>query len=237
MRKPRCLPGAAALVAIAALGAAAGCAPSVDPAVKADIDRRVAAPGAPGQNYGAPTGFAPLPFQTGQWTTHKLVDQDGRPSFMTYKVVGEDGGAFWLETVAETYSGRTVTKLLVAIPSRMDIATVDIRAAMFKDHKGHITRFDGPMLALMRNTYRGIISTLVVNWQGLPQEDVAVAAGTFAGCFKARTDASWGPWHTASTSWSHATVPLSGLVKSQGIDRPSTMELVGFGLAGAQSEL
>ncbi len=54
------------VLAAAALGA--GCAPSIDPAAKADIDRRIATLGAPAQTFGAPTGFAPLPFQTGQWT-------------------------------------------------------------------------------------------------------------------------------------------------------------------------
>lgn len=219
-----------------ALAASAGCAPSVDPAAKADIDRRLAALGTPTQSYGAPTGFAPMPFQTGQWTVHKLTDDNGRPSFMTYKIVGEDSGAFWLETVTETYSGKTMLKMLVAIPNRMDMGSVDIRAVSFKDNKGHVTSFDGPMLALMRNTYKNVISTLVVSWQGLPQEDTTVPAGKFTGCFKARTDATWGPWHAASVSWSHAAVPLSGLVKSQGVDKPNTMELVAFGLAGAQSE-
>jgi len=76
-----------------------------------------------------------------------------------------------------------------------------------------------------------------MSWQGLPQEGATVPAGTFAGCFRARTEASWGPWHSANMSWSHPAVPLSGLVKSQGIDRPTSMELVGFGLTGATSEL
>jgi hypothetical protein len=38
-------------------------------------------------------------------------------------------------------------------------------------------------------------------------------------------------------SWSHPAVPLSGMVRSVGIDRPNTMELVAFGLSGAVSEL
>ena len=224
------------LFALAA-SAAAGCAPSIDPAAKADIDRRVAAAAAPpAQSFGAPTGFAPMPFQTGQWTVHKLVDGDGNPSFMTYKIVGEDGGAFWLETKTESYSGTSMLKMLVAIPNRMDVGSVDIRAVSFKDRRGHVTNFDGPIIALVKNTYKNVISTLVISWQGLPQEDATVAAGKFTGCFKARTDASWGPWHAASTSWSHAAVPLSGLVKSQGVDKPNTMELVAFGLSGAQSE-
>ena len=78
---------------------------------------------------------------------------------------------------------------------------------------------------------------LFISWQGQPQEDAAVPAGTFAGCYKMRTDASWGPFSTASMSWSHAAVPLSGLVRSQGLDKPTTMDLVAFGLTGATSEL
>ena len=76
-----------------------------------------------------------------------------------------------------------------------------------------------------------------MSWQGQPQEDAVVPAGMFSGCFKMRTDASWGPWSTASMSWSHAAVPLSGLVRSQGLDKPTTMELVAFGMTGAVSEL
>jgi hypothetical protein len=215
---------------------AGGCAPSVNPAVKADIDRRIATLGPPTQNYGAPIGFSPMPFQTGQWTTHKLIDGDGQPSFLTYKVVGEDAGAIWLETVTETYSGRTMMKMLLAIPNRMDANSIDIRAVAMKDRNGHVTNFDGPMLALVRGTLKGVLSTLVISWQGLPQEDAATPAGRFAGCFRARTDAAWGPWHAASTSWSHAAVPLNGLVKSQGVERPNSMELIAFGLGGAVSE-
>jgi hypothetical protein len=81
-----------------------------------------------------------------------------------------------------------------------------------------------------------VVSTLGMSWQGLPQEDAAVPTGAFAGCFRARTDATWGPWHSANNSWSHAAVPLSGLVKSVGVDKPTSMELVDFGLTGAASE-
>jgi hypothetical protein len=215
---------------------AAGCSPSIDAAAKADIDRRIAALRPAGQSYPAPTGFAPLPFQPGQWTQHKMIDDSGSPAFLTYKIVGEDAGAFWIETVTDTYSGRTMMKMLLAIPNRMDPNGIDIRAASIKDKSGRVQTFEGPLLAMMRGSLKSMLSTLILSWQGLPQEDAAVPAGTFAGCFKTRTDASWGPWHSASTSWSHPAVPLSGLVKSQGIDKPHSMELVAFGLTGAVSE-
>jgi hypothetical protein len=212
------------------------CGPSIDPAAKADIDRRVAALGAPGQAFPAPTGFVPMPFAPGQWTRHKLVDDQGQPSFVTYKVLAQEGDAFWLEVVTDAYSGRTIMKMLLAIPNRMDPASIDIRAVSLKDRNGHVTNIDGAVLQMLRGSYQGAVSTLVMSWQGLPQEDASVPAGTFAGCFRARTDASWGPWHSANSSWSHAAVPLSGLVKSQGIDKPTSMELVEFGLSGAASE-
>ena len=212
------------------------CGPSIDPAAKADIDRRVAALSAPRQTFPAPGGFEPLPFSAGQWTRHKLVDDKGQPSFMTYKVLAQQADAFWMEIVTEQYTGRTMMKMLLAIPSRTDPSSMDIRALSIKDKNGRVTNLEGPLLSLMRSSYQSTLSTLVISWQGLPQEDAAVPAGTFAGCYRARTDATWGPWHTANTSWSHAAVPLSGLVKSQGIDKPTTMELVDFGLTGAASE-
>jgi hypothetical protein len=223
-----------ALVLGALLGTA--CAPSIDPAAKADIDKRVSALGAPRQQYTAPVGFQPLPFAAGQWTRHKLVDDKGQPSFMTYKVLAQEGDAFWLEIITEAYSGRTMMKMLIAIPNRMDPSSIDLRAVSMKDKDGHVTNIDGPVLSMLRNSYQSTLSTLTLSWQGLPQEDAAVPAGTFAGCFRARTDATWGPWHSANTSWSHAAVPLSGLVKSQGVDKPTSMELVDFGLTGATSE-
>ena len=213
-----------------------GCGPSIDPALKADIDRRNSALGAPTQSFPGPTGFAPMPLQVGQWTQHRMV-RDQEPSFLTYKVVGQISDAFWVESVYEGYTGRTVTKILLAIPNRMDPNSIEIRGVVMKDRNGHVNSFDGPVLQMMQGMYRGAVANLVVTWQGQPQEDTAVPAGKFTGCYKMRTDAQWGPWKTSSTSWSHSAVPLSGMVRSEGIDKPSTMELIAFGLSGAVSEL
>jgi len=63
-----------------------------------------------------------------------------------------------------------------------------------------------------------------------------VPAGSFEGCYRARTDAQWGPFRSASDSWAHPSVPLSGTVRSLGVDKPYTMELVAFGTSGATSD-
>jgi hypothetical protein len=223
----------------ALLGAApvlTGCGPSIDPALKSDIDRRMSTLGPPVQSFPGPTAFVPLPLQVGQWTQHKMV-YDQQPSFLTYKVVGQVDDAFWVESVHESYSGRTVTKILMAIPNRTDPDSISIRGVVMKDRNGRVNSFDGPMLSMMQGMYRGVVANLIVSWQGRPQEDAAAPAGRFTGCFKMRSDVQWGPWKTSSTSWSHPAVPLSGMVRSEGIDRPTTLELVAFGLSGAVSEL
>ena len=213
------------------------CGPSIDKAAKSDIDQRIAVLAHTGQTFPAPTGFVPKPLAVGQWTQHKLVDDKGEPSLVTYKIVGEDSGAFWVEVANESYYGKTVTKILLFPGDRMNPNTMEIRAVKMKDKKGQVTEVDGPMLQLMKSTWQSSINMLAVSWQGLPQESMPVIAGTFTGCFKARTDASWGAWHSVSTTWMHPMVPISGLVKSAGLDHPTTMDLVGFGETGATSEI
>jgi len=215
------------------------CGPSIDPAAKADIDRRVSVlqPGANVVAAPAPGLQAPMPFAVGQWTQYKLTDDKHEPSFLTQKIVGQQGDAIWLETVTDTYSGRTIQKILFAIGNRMDPSTVEVRAVIMKDPKGRVQEIPPPAISLMQSTYRGLLSALIVSWQGLPQEGATVPAGRFEGCFKARTDAQWGPWRSVADSWAHPAVPLSGTVRSQGVDRPFTMELTGYGTSGATSEL
>jgi hypothetical protein len=213
------------------------CGPSIDAAAKADIDRRVAAFVPSGLGFPAPAGLAPKPLVVGQWTQHRLTSEKGEPSLITYKIVGEDSGAYWVEVANENYFGKTVTKILLAVGDRSNPNTMEIRAVKMKDKNGKVSEFQGPVLQLMQSTWQGSVNMLAVSWQGLSQETMNVVAGTFAGCFKARTDASWGAWHAASTAWMHPVVPISSLVKSVGIDRPSSMDLVGFGETGATSEI
>src|SRR5436305_2008810 len=104
------------LFALAAAFVMSACGPSIDPAAKADIDRRVAMlhPGSktvPGPTAGL---YAPMPFAVGQWTQYKMTNDKNEPSFLTYKIIGQEGDAVWLEMVNDTYHGRTIQKMLVA---------------------------------------------------------------------------------------------------------------------------
>jgi hypothetical protein len=150
----------------------------------------------------APGVFAPLPFAVGQWTQYKMTNDKNEPSFLTYKIVGQDGDAVWIEVVNESYQGKTIQKMLVAFGSRMDPSQVQIRAVTTKDVKGTVTEMPPPVIQMMQATYRSAVAMLIINWQGLPQESATVPAGRFDGCFKARTDAQWGPWRSVADSWS-----------------------------------
>ncbi len=213
------------------------CGPSIDAAAKADVDRRVAAFVPSGQGFPAPAALVPKPLAVGQWTQHRLTGEKGEYSLITYKIVGEDSGAYWVEVANENYYGKTVTKILLSVGDRMNPNTMEIRAVKTKDKHGKVTEIDGSMIQLMKSMWQGSANMLAVAWRGLPQEAMNVVAGNFAACFKARTEPSWGGWHAASTTWMHPWVPINSLVKSAGIDRPSTMELVGFGETGATSEI
>jgi hypothetical protein len=229
---------APALLAITVAVASSACGPSIDPAAKADIDRRIAAlqPGAGAVASPAPGMFAPMPLAVGQWTQYKMINDRNEPSFLTYKVIGQDGDAVWMEMVHDTYHGRMIQKILVAFGNRMDPSQVQIRAISTKDAKGRVNDVPPPMISMLQSTYRSAVSMMVINWQGLAQESATVPAGRFDGCFKARSEAQFGSFRSVADSWSHPAVPLSGAVRSQGVDHQFTMELVAFGLSGATDD-
>ena len=215
-----------------------GCGPSVDPAAKADIDGRVAAlrSGA-GPAVPAPTGFDPMPFAVGQRVQYKMVNDSGEPSFLTQKVVGQESGAWWIESVMEGYHGKTVQKMLVVFGSRTDPAQIEIRAAKTRDARGNVNELPPSVMPMVQSLYKSVVASLVMSWQGLPQAPTAVPAGNFDGCFHTQGQVQFAGFKSTAESWSHPAVPLSGLVRSKGIDHPTTMELIAFGMSGATSEL
>jgi hypothetical protein len=230
------IPGGARRLVVAA-SLAAACATGLDPAAKEDIDRRVTALSPPSQTFPPPTGPTPLPLAAGQWTQHELIDDQGRPSFLTTKLVGEDLGSYWLELVEETYSGRRVTRMLVYFGDRASAATMDIRAIKTRIGKGPVKDATPDELKTSRGDWAGILSMLAVGWQGLLQEEARAPAGIFQGAYKKETEESWGPNLAKSTTWSHPVVPLSGLVRAQATERRNSLLLVSFGEKGALSEI
>jgi len=220
---------------LASLGSASQ--PSINAAAKSDLDRRLLAIQPSERSVPAPTIGEPLPITPGQWVTLKETDKDGHPTLATYKILAMQDGAYWYEVSTDSYYGHTAAKMLLFIGDRTSVASFEVRAMIMKDHDGRVTEVPPPTLSLMRSSWESLADQLVVQWNNLPQEDVRVLAGTFAGCYKGRSTVEFAGYSATSDVWYHPAVPLSGTVKSVGIDRPSTVELVDFGFEGASSEL
>lgn len=227
-----------ALTALAGVAAIliAGCGPAINAAAKADIDRQLvprdSIPVVPAPDSGA---FKPMPLAAGQWATFKVVDGKSPPSILTYKILAEENGAFWVESVSETYQGKKVQKLLVFFGSRTDPKGIKIRAIKTMDN-GYKNELPNSMVSMVEELFKGALSSLILDWKGLPQEDAVAPAGSFAGCYKARTKTQWGPWKREADSWCHPAVPINGLVRGKGTDGKFAMELLAYGLTGAVSE-
>jgi hypothetical protein len=225
----------AALTGVAAI-LLAGCGPAINVAAKADIDRQLAAPDStPIVPAPAAGDFKPMPLAAGQWVKFKVLDERSESSILTYKILDEEDGAFWVEAVTETYHGKKLQKLLVFFGSRTDPKEIKIRAIKTKDN-GYKNELPASMVSMMEELFKGALASLILDWKGLPQEDAAAPAGSFAGCYKARAKAQWGPWKTEADSWSHPAVPINGLVRSKGTEKKFAMELLAYGLTGAVSE-
>jgi hypothetical protein len=220
------------LLVVALLGA---CTPSINQAARSDVDRRLAAITPSDRRIEPPAAAQPKPIAVGQWITIRQVDKEQRPSLSTFKVIGAEGDAFWLEVENRTYFGASATKLLVALGDRTDPSQFDIRAAFTRDNDGRVTEMPAPMIAMMKSTFEPVLDTLVIRWSALPQQDAVVTAGSFAGCYHGRSTVAIAGMSSTSDVWWHPEVPINGLVKTVGVGEPTTTELVDFGHEGARS--
>jgi hypothetical protein len=224
-----------ALVAALALS---GCGASVNPALKSSIDKRILAfPSESDNVYDAPTSAEPMPIGVGQWARYKLMDTEGNPALVTYKVVGEDAGAYWLETVRETYQDKQVMLTLVDMGNRKDLDGVEVRALKQKIDDNSPTEYPSALLGMMKALWKPMLENMVVDWNGKQQDDARVPAGVFNQCYQAYVTVSLLGSSETSHMWSHPAVPMSGTVRSQSVDSTSSMTLLEFGLEGAESEI
>jgi hypothetical protein len=258
--RSRRVAGIAALLGVAS-PTISGCGGSVVPAAKADIDRRVAALGPPVASFDAPGAGGGTPFETGQWARYRVADQSGRPSFVTHKIVGREEGAFWMEVVTDSYAGRTIVKMLVALgemqaphglPRRSRTSDkiahsvphrhFELRALILKSADRDVTEVPAPFLRMLAFLLPHAFSLPFPGGQaqgeGHHKTDASVPAGRFAGCIHVRADDERAAQDEGvGLFWFHPVVPLGGLVRWRSLENGATKELVAFGASGARSEL
>lgn len=224
------------LLVVASILSAVACAPAIDHAMKVEIDQKMAQITANPRSFPPGRAPEPMPFRPGQWIQHKLVDEKGTPSLMTYKIVGEEGGGHWVEVTSESYTGRQTTKMLVDFGDRRDLNHIKLLAVKQRDSLGRVADYSDAMVPSVKLVVDSLLSPMVGTLRGLPQEDAQVPAGRFSKCYKGKSLASARSRVQSIIGWWHPAVPINGMIKAVGIHDPTTIELVAFGETGAISE-
>jgi len=216
------------------LVAAVGCG-RVNDTYKLEVDRRVSALQSTAASYPAQEG-APMPLAVGQWADYKLTAANKRPGFVTYKVVGQQGTAFWVETEVTTYQGKQETRMLVDFGDRTNPETFRVHSLVMRNN-GKILDYPPHTMQLMQSLWKPVMSSFAIDWStSAPREAARSGAGDFEGCYRRRITLSIGPYQQLSDAWQHPAVPINGIVRSATVGKnPSHTELIAFGTEGAKS--
>jgi len=220
-----------------------GCASSIDPAAKADLDARIANLQVNSATMASgPAGvIARIPLAAGQWVQYRMRLTNGQPKLLTEKLIKQQGGQFWYEVVHDTYQGRTIEQLLVAVGHNGGVPHAELLAVRTKDARGRVNLLSARVLSLPIVTYgdyRAMAAALVAPWPPRPQEpqeSALVPAGRFEGCYHKHSEMRFGRPPYVTDSWWHPSVPLFGLVRLQD-NHGLVNELVGYGTSGARSD-
>lgn len=213
IRRPHRLLGVAA-----GLSLMIGCAPAIDPAAKASVDRQVAQVQQRDATFGASEAQPPEP-QAGHWSTYKVVDANGRPSFMTYKIVRREGKRLWFEVDQETYYGPQSFLCVYEADDVRDPGTFEPQSITIMDD-GQVTELSGSDVALAQSAYPKAF-------------EMRVPAGTFREALRGEREVRIGGARVGEmTLWLHSEVPINGMVRSVS-SNGTTVELVDFGTSGA----
>lgn len=178
------------------------------------------------------------PFAVGQWSKYRVSMDDGTSTEITYKIVGEEQGAHWLEIVRGAADPGTVMQLLVKLTNRSDPSGLEILAARIRMPNNQIRELRDETLKVSAEGYkRALADIFVPSLAGSPQEDVTVPAATFRGAYKRQQKIETKQASSDQWVWIHPAVPISGVVKSEEVGKPNKTELLTWGTSGAKSEM
>ena len=230
------------LCAVVAVLACAACAPSINPQMKSATDELIASLKGV-HDEPAPASWEPMPWEVGQWMAMKATSKDG-PSVSKVSIVGREGDGWWVETESWTYYHHNVSKVLydrrpVTAQEAVDfmvkvVARTDDKAPETFDF-GPSNPAAGMIKSMMKHYAAGI--TGPTSAEGLPRQDVTVAAGSFKGCAKATTSIAIGPLRKEMASLSHPAVPINMAVSGTSTDGEWVVETLDYGTTGAKSAL
>jgi hypothetical protein len=175
-----------------------------------------------------------IPLAVGQWTRHRVTREDGTQSTIRYQVVAKEGAAFWIEVASGDGSG-TVIQLLMQKKGAHD---AELIAGRVRAPSGEMKESRGADFEKHKDGFRKAISgTLLPHMEGLPQKDISVPAGKFAGCYEEVRTTQVAEIKATNRTFVHPSVPITGLVLSETVGEKHKMELEAFGLTGAKSAM
>lgn len=198
----------------------------------------VAEPPPKGGEVSRPTSVELAPFTVGQWSKYRTTMDDGTTAEITYKIVGEEQGAHWVEIVRGAADAGTVMQLLVKLTSRSDPNGIEIKAARIRMPNSEMRELREDKLGPTADGYKKALADVFVpNLAGTPQEDVSVPAATFRGAYKRQQKLDVSDGSPDQVVWLHPAVPISGVVKSEEVGKAGKTELLTWGTSGAKSEM
>ena len=230
------------LTVILALGLA-GCAPSINPQMKAATDTLAGSFQTPSRNQAAPPAYDPMPWAGGQWIAQRTVDDKGNVAIQRVSVVGAESGGMWLEIDRQDYFHHTLAKILYSRMPRTADEAVDVllKVVTKTDDKSAqtIDFATMPLASFMKNQFKVLAQAGMFSADASQavKETVTVPAGTFQGCAKVAVQVSVLGKALKSTTWFHPAVPINGAVKGTSDDGRWTIELLDYGTSGASSKL
>ncbi len=204
-----------------------------------DVNTMLASHAAPPRDVAAPTKLDPTPAKVGQWALYRTTHK-GEVGYERVQITS-DGCGVWVEMEWATHDHHTISKVCYSKAPDLSQNTSTwadlVQIVVSKDddsepyvmdlRNGQNTRV-GARLPLPN--FHANLDTGRWRHPDLPREDIAVAAGHFAGAVKTVNHQ-----HTV-TGWFHPGVPIMGMVKTQTNDG-TVVELVSYGDTGAVSAL
>lgn len=175
----------------------------------------------------------------GQWSQYKYVDENGEPSILTYKLVASDGFLHSLEIVEEDYYGKFATYLETRYDPGRPSQNLEVKRVLTRDGEALPKESSPEDLEVKASYYRALATQLFVHWAAAPKDgDIRVGGGQFRDSQKSEAILTVGGLSFRARTWHHPVLPMHGLVKAERSDGTAgSIELLGFGLDGARSEV
>ncbi len=173
-----------------------------------------------------------MPLAVGQWTRVRVTRPD-ETSTLTDKVIGQEGDAFWIESVLQRPGRKVITQVLVSMNGRGSPG--EVRELRVKMPDQSPQTYKGRQLRSAQLMYERVLESLRVPKLTGPTASVRVPAGTFEGCYSRHISSQYRNINADATVWTHPDVPISGTVKRLSDNKELTAVLVDFGTSGAKS--